>query len=124
MIETLTSPAHLAAFFAEHAWYSYDPKIETPEQGRLRCAAELASASMRAFEDGFSFEWSIDHEIDSRSFSKSRPHWSLYQCAMRDANGDVCGSLGGVDFGRDGDPWSDPYRRVVEAQLALEHYRA
>jgi hypothetical protein len=39
---------------------------------------------------------------------------------MRDKAGKVVQSLGGVDFGRDGDPWGQPYARVVEAELALE----
>lgn len=120
MIETFTSPEHLVPFFAEHAGYSYDPATETPKQGRLRCAAELASAAMRAFEDGCSFEWSVDPDGARYYDGESATEWA---CVMRNSSGAVCGSLSGIGLG-ESDPWSDPYRRVVEAELALEHYRA
>jgi hypothetical protein len=108
-------------FFFDHAGYSYDPKTETPEQGRERCercAARLADAEMEGRRKGLSFQWSID-DIDSTSFTDEKPSWRLYQCVCTDRDGEVLASLGGIDLGRNGD-YSDPYCRVVEAELAME----
>lgn len=107
------------AFFHEHAGWSYDPAKETSAQGRRRGAQRLAKAERIASDRGYSFEWQVDH-IDSSEFSDEQPPWQLWCCVMRSVDGTVLQSLGGVDFGRDGDPWGDPYRRVVEAELALE----
>jgi hypothetical protein len=116
------------AFFAEHAGGSYDPRTQTPEQGKQAGAERLALAEATARELGFSFEWSIDPDVTSadwvtkgRDGSKGRDPWQTWVCLVHDADGEVIGSLGGIDFGRDGKPWGDPYRRVVEAELALEH---
>ena len=106
-------------FFLKHAGYSYDPKAETASQGRIRCAQSLARAEFTARELGYSFEWSVD-DTDSSEWSDETPAWAQWVCVMRDQNGKIESSLGGVDFGRDGDPWGNPYRRVVEAELALE----
>jgi hypothetical protein len=46
--------------------------------------------------------------------------YKQWVCCMFDENGELVQSLGGVDFGRDVEPWGPPYRRVVEAELALE----
>ena len=107
-------------FFYEHAGYSYRPDKETQDEGRLRCAAAYAIAERLACEAGYSFHWSIDQDIDSSDWSDDPDPWQLWECVMRHLNGDVCASLSGIDFGRDGKPWSDPYRRVVEAELASE----
>lgn len=106
-------------FFKKHAGYSYDPRTETVEQGRQRCARALADAEARASERGYSFDWRLD-DIDSSSFTDEKPSWALWQCAMFDESGECAAILGGIDFGRDGDPWGDTYRRVVHAELALE----
>jgi hypothetical protein len=37
-----------------------------------------------------------------------------------DVDGNVINSLGGVDFGLDGTPHASHYRRVVEAEIALD----
>jgi hypothetical protein len=114
-------------FFLANAGYSYDPKTETPMQGRIRCAQDLAYAEKHAREAGASFEWS--HDVDSTSADWIAPHndggrlrdpWYAWVCLARGADGKVFASLGGIDFGRDGSPWGDPYRRVVEAELACE----
>lgn len=112
------SPA--AAFFYRNAGYSYTPGKETKEQGRRRCARALAAAERAALDAGASFEWDTDPDCTSADFSDADPPWRLWICIARDANGDVFASLGAIDFGRDGSPWRDPYRRVVEAELALE----
>ena len=109
-----------AAFFYKHAGYSYTPGRETKEQGRRRCARALAAAELAARDAGASFDWDHDPDCTSADFSDADPPWRLWECIARDANGNIFASLGGIDFGRDGTPWSDPYRRVVEAELALE----
>lgn len=108
-------------FFHEHAGYSYDPKTETKQQGRARCAKALADAERRGREQGLSFAWSVDPDTDSSEFSDEKPAWALWQCVCRDQPGTVRASLHAIDFGRDGFPCaSEPYARVVEAELALE----
>jgi len=106
-------------FFYVHAGWSYGPG-ETPDEGRQRCARELAIAERKARAAGLSFDWEVDPEGTSADWSDERPEWEQYMCTAYDANGDAVAYLGAVDFGRDGSPHSDPYRRVVEAELASE----
>jgi hypothetical protein len=112
-------PGTPAAFFWAHAGYSYDPKTQTPATGRRECAESLTRAESLASEAGYSFEWSIDPDTDSSSFRNGKPY-ALWQCFMRDPAGKIAGSLGGIDFGRHGEPWGDNYRRVIQAELSSE----
>jgi hypothetical protein len=106
-------------FFHDQAGWSYDPAKETREQGRMRGARALAKAEAEAKTAGYSFEWSLDGG-DSSEWTKSRkPATPTWQCLCRDTAGKVCGSLCGIDF-VDKEPWGQPYKRVVEAELALE----
>lgn len=107
-------------FFTAKAGSSYDPKKETEAQGRARGARQLAAAEAWALGQNYSFTWEVDDSADSSDFSDEKPAWHLWVCTMRDQHGHPVQSLGGVDFGRDGEPWGDDYRRVVEAELALE----
>ncbi len=110
------------AFFYRYAGYSY-PAGATPAQQcahRLNGARNMATAEMRARNDSCSFDWDIDHDSTSADWSDELPAWRQWRCIMRNAEGLKVVSLWGIDFGRDGDPWSDPYRRVVEAELAQE----
>lgn len=106
-------------FFYENAGFSYDPKTESPEEGRRRCAVEMSYEEQRARNLGYSFSWEPD-DLDSSEFSDDQPAWKLWVCTMYGPSGAVCNSLSGVDFGRDGIPYGNPYRRVVEAELAVE----
>lgn len=106
-------------FFVANAGYSYDPKTESPEEGSYRCAAQLADAEARAERAGFVFEWEQD-DIDSSAFDDESELRPLWVCIARDKTGAVVGSLGGVDFGPDADPWGDDYARVVQAEISLE----
>src|SRR6267154_1105829 len=58
------TPAEL--FFYEQAGYSYDPKTETQEQGRVRCAKSMANdeATASAME-GWHYEWQDDWSVGS-----------------------------------------------------------
>lgn len=106
-------------FFYRCAGYSYDPKTQTPEEGRKECAAKLAHAERRGSDAGLSFEWAED-DIDSSSFRNDRDPYPLWLCVCRRMDGTAAASLGGVDFGRYCNPYGDSYRRVVEAELAME----
>ena len=106
-------------FFLANAGYSWNPKTETETEGRQRSAESLAKAEDWALDNGYSFDWRED-DLDSSEFSDERPAWTLWQCTMFNASGEIVQELGGIDFGRDGSPWGDSYRRAVEAELALE----
>lgn len=104
--QALTTPQ---AFFFAHAGYCYDPATETREQGRTRCAQNLAAAEALAREAGACFHWETDRD--------SPGEWV---CIGYDSAGRVFAALGGVDFGDGVGPWGQDYRRVIEAELALE----
>jgi len=106
-------------FFFEYDGYSRNSD-ESEFQGRTRCARASADAERRGREAGLSFRWEIDREIDSSTFSDEKPAWQLWICVAYDAKGNVVESLCGIDFGRDGSPYSSHYRRCVEAGLAAE----
>lgn len=108
------------AVFLEHAGYSHDPKTESEYAGRVSGALALAAAEATAREEGFTFEWSIDPDIDSSDWSDDPNPWPTWLVLAATADGDIFASLGGVDFGRGGEPWGNSYARVVEAELALE----
>lgn len=106
-------------FFFRRAGYSYNPATQGEIAGRAAGALDLARAEYLAWDRGYTFHWEVD-DIDSSYFSDEQPPWRLWGCIMRDRDGNVVQSLGGIDFGRDGSPWGEPYRRVVEAELACE----
>ncbi|MEN3280060.1 MAG: hypothetical protein V7607_1200 [Solirubrobacteraceae bacterium] len=100
----------------EHGGYSYHPTLETPEEGRVRCALALARAEreLQARSDVFVvWEDDCDGTADGE-----RPAWGCVLYRWRDeevTSPAVLTSLWGIDA-----PEGDPYRRVVEAELALE----
>lgn len=106
-------------FFYEHAGYGFDPKNETPEQGRMRGAIALADAerwlaSQQAVHTG----WVVDETYNPKDYPrKGMPKigWGcfLYVDGKR-------ASLWGVTFDGDHTPRNKPYARVVLAELALE----
>jgi len=107
-------------FFYDYAGFNYDPKTETPEEGRRRCAFNLAEAEEKARNDErrVYFQWDIDPDIDSSDFDDENPVRELYICKMY-VNGHLGSCLGGIDLDPN-NPFVDPYLRVVEAELALE----
>jgi hypothetical protein len=66
-----------------------------------------------------SFEWYKDGTT-SKEFSSKRPYYELWACVARGPTGVPFAHLGGIDFGRNKELWGQPYKRVVEAELALE----
>ncbi len=107
-------------FFFEQAGYSYQPATESEFAGKTRCATDLARAEFLAWDKGYTFHWDVDPTMDSSEWDTENPPHQVWDCLMRDASGMIVACLGGVDFGADGEPWSDPYKRVVEAELAME----
>lgn len=108
-------------FFFDNAGFAYDPKKESSFAGQVRVATDLARAEFVAWDNDYTFEWSQDDQTNEAwEGAKGAPFYYLWNCAMFNAAHVCVQSLGGIDFGRDGDPWSDTYRRVVEAELAWE----
>lgn len=113
-------------FFYEHAGYGYDPKKETQEEGRVRTAKELARAEKHGKAMGWECEWEEDYcngcdcgneDGECQCCNREPGHSQvavLYgkcgECGKRQvlaSLGSICGA-------------SSEYRRVVEAELALE----
>jgi hypothetical protein len=107
-------------FFYDNAGYSYDPKKETAEQGKVRCARSMASDERVARDMGVEFEWEYDaggcSGCDCNSpdcaCSTGKPHETLVAFARY--NGEVVASCGGICGA------TSNYRRVMEAELAGE----
>lgn len=114
-------------FFHTHAGFSYDPKTQTEDEGRLECAIALANAELTAENNGWTFHWEQSEDMTNQSLNRAFREWTdkgpeyfTWNCYCQDENGDTLSSLCGVDFSPDRDPWMDDYRRVVQAELALE----
>jgi len=106
-------------FFYAHAGYSYNPQAETEEQGRARCAVQLAQAEEKARQGGYAFEWQIDPDVTAADWSTDMDH-ETWLCTMYNEAGEHVSNLGGIDFGPDGSPYGDTYKRVIEAEIASE----
>jgi hypothetical protein len=104
------------AFFYEHAGFSYDPKTETPDEGRFRCARELAGAEAFAKAQGWYVDWERDHDAEANE--EEYQGWPQYAADLKDADGELLESLSGIMFKDQGDENDDPYARVVAAELA------
>lgn len=95
-------------FFFEHAGYIVGQ--------RAQCALNLARAEQCARENDWDAEWVADEDADLSWMSdeeRSREH-EVWGCILRDAAGNVLGSLWGIT-----DP-DNAYMRVVAAELASE----
>jgi hypothetical protein len=107
------------AFFYKHAGWSYDPAKETPHDGRLRGAVALASAESWASRVGLSISWEDDWSVGNHqqeygeAYDDGEPD-TCEAALARNERGDVVASLSCID-GADA-----AYRRVIEADLALE----
>lgn len=105
-------------FFYQNAGYSYDPKTETAEQGRLRCAKELADTETVGQRLGYVFEWEFDEypDLSWMSDEEREQDHEVLCCRIPDPENTrhSLASLCGIT-----DPDSR-YRRVIEAELAAE----
>jgi hypothetical protein len=106
-----------AAFFEQNAGYARQPD-ETDDAARARCAGDLVKAERWAQNAGVTFDWSddwhvTDHRAEYDCYNDGGPE-TCQSCTCYSSNGDVLASLGCIDDA------TDDYRRVVEAELALE----
>lgn len=105
-------------FFYQNAGYAYDSKTETPEQGRLRCAKELAAAEAIGQRLGYAFEWEFDEcpDLSWMSDEEREQDHEVMCCRIPDPQNRrfSLASLCGIT---DAD---SKYRRVIEAELAAE----
>lgn len=110
-------------FFYDHTGYGYDTKKETPEQGKLRGAELLAKAEQYACDKGLIYQWQDDDCIGgdcgetatcNHPCCQGTPHVCLCCILWSADHSEVLGSLGSIC-----EP-DENYRRVVEAELALE----
>lgn len=103
-------------FFYRNAGSSYNPNTETEDEGKRRGATRLAEAEAWAKANGVTFEWSDDWEIDHVKEFDCYADGGPTTCEMVAAylDGECISSLGCVDDA------TDEYRRVVEAEVALE----
>lgn len=106
-------------FFFDNGGFSYNPETETEEEGKLRSARDLAAAEAWAKTNYLTFDWNLDPEPDLSACDCGEDHGPVYTVVLFDPAGVVLGSLGGITFG-EGGLWGDPYRRVVEAEVAYE----
>lgn len=105
------------AFFYEHAGPSYNPTSESPEEGRMRTALDLAQAESWAERKGIECEWVEDWEVldHVREYDGYDHEPETCEVAvLKSRKGHVLASLGCIDDA------TDDYRRVVQAELALE----
>lgn len=112
-------------FFFENAGWSYEPKKESAQAGRIRCAKDLAHAEQVAEQLNWSYLWDWDND-DYQGSLGDHEYWcnleargvshehEILWCQLRDAEDNVLESLGGII-----DP-DTQYRRVIEAELADE----
>lgn len=107
-------------FFYKNAGYGYDPKKETPEQGRRRGARALATAEQYALDHGWTFKWEDDpHGWDSLGDVDPAEVSEVLGVVLYDEDGKVLGSLGGILMGKN-HAHNQRDGRVFEAEVALE----
>ncbi len=104
-------------FFYENANYSFDRKIETQEQGRIRSARELAHAEQLLNAGPYFVDFTPDSEPWDGDVEWDGPVWiaTLYS-VMDSAEPKPMDSLSGIGASVD-----DPYLRVVAAELASQN---
>ena len=105
-----TDVSERSIFFYLWAPYSYDPKVETEEEGRLRTSLGLARAEMWAEEVGAEFDWAPDDAF--RNHRDDQPE--TCERVLMWVEDESIASLWCVDDA------TAATRRIVNAQLALE----
>jgi len=114
----MVQPAGLTeaeAFFWANAGWSYMPGQETPEQGRMEGAKRLAAAEQWLKDEGGNATWEVDQVHDREECNYVCCVAVCCECGRKCCCGERSAVLGGIDAEEE-----DNYRRVVEAELALE----
>jgi hypothetical protein len=108
-------------FFYVHAGYSYKPGAETPDEGHERSARQYALAETWAHAQGLEYRWQDDwmvqdHVAEYDCYDEGEGPETCESCLLVDPRrpGKVLASLGCIDDA------TSAYRRVVQAELALE----
>lgn len=111
-----TAPSSKAvAFFRKHAGYAVRPG-ESKTRAKTRGAQALARAEAEAEARGWTVDW--EHDPEEWQGDVERP-FEVLTAVLRDADGQVLASLGGI--GMTGNRKTDrDYGRVIEAELADE----
>jgi hypothetical protein len=121
--KSITDPK--VRFFYEHAGYAISSG-ETEHTARLRNAKALADAEEYAADQDWAYDWEEESRDEAEMTFGDEETWEnteSYSVALRDeSDNSSLAALGGVSFPRDGahTSRSRDYRRVVEAELALE----
>jgi hypothetical protein len=136
-----TIGADAVRFFWSQGGTSYDPTTETMEQGRFRGACELAAAeewlTTRCGSEWGGYEvgdlivrWEQDDDYSADDYEPETMPQIAWVCLIQrfESRARFTGrevwhtlaSLGAVTFDGDGYPDGNPYKRVVEAELASE----
>lgn len=115
---TLDAFRHMRAFGPS----SYRPSIETPEQGAVRAALELARAEYALRASSVEVSWQRDPYpdlswCDAEQLRELRAgETEMLECTLYGPDGEPIESMGGIHV-LAGD---ESYKRVVEAELALQ----
>lgn len=109
-------------FFYNHAGSAHDPVHENATSGRTRGAVLLAAAEATAKRKGWIIQWELDADADNEPgpgyFVSGEPQWEATLYNNADGKGEFLAGLSAIDLGEEG--LSNPYVRVVEAELASE----
>jgi len=117
MTSTLTEAER---FFYENAPSSYDPTTETEEQGRINGARQLAAAEERLTSGPYFVSIEPETEAYEGSFPYEGPLFVVCLFTLSNStDAELIGSTGNVACEE-----SDPYMRVLGAELALEYIPA
>lgn len=108
---------HRVEFFLAHGGTSYRPDTQSEYAGKLCGAMALAAAERWVHDEtNYAFNWERDNDSDGDT--------ELWVCMLVTAlgHGNTLTCCGAIDLGNVGpdDHHSDPYQRVMEAELALE----
>lgn len=113
-------------FFFEHAGYGYNPAHETAEEGRERCARELAAAEREMIRRGWSIRVEDDPDVmedDAGTVEEvAAGNWLNLVVDLLDEDGDLLQCLGGVTVLTE-EGYNAPYVTVCGVEMADEQLR-
>jgi hypothetical protein len=122
--------AERVRFFYRNAGY-HTGGDETEQVARFRCGLRLAAAEEwyddNAADDygehgygALRFMWHEGGVYDHDYSDMPETSWVCVLQEYGSGGWQTQGGIAGVTFGGDGAPWGDPYKRVIEAEMAAE----